>query len=145
MIRKTIRQNSSVERRSGAAAVEMAMVLPILILFFFAQVELVRLNNIRNSVYLSAYEGAREGLIPGATTTDIENRVNMILNAVGAVNATITIEPTTIEASTERVKVTVAVPLDDNSWTLPSFAPGKVLSATVELVREEDDTAYVAN
>lgn len=143
---RALRQrHDSKKRRNGAAAVEMAVTLPILILFFFAQFELVRLNNIRNSVYMSAYEGAREGLIPGATVSDIEAKVNNILGAVGAINGTITVSPTTITDDTERVIVTVTVPLDSNSWTVPLYAPGKSITATVELVREEDDTAYVSN
>ncbi len=130
-------------RRSGAVTVEMAVTLPILFLFFFAQFELVRLNNIRNSVYLAAYEGAREGLVPGATVSDIEGKVNNILSAVGAINATITVNPSTLDSTTERVAVTVSVPLDNNAWTLPTIAPGKVLAATVELARERDDTTFV--
>lgn len=132
-------------RRRGAAAVEMAVTLPVLILFFFAQFELVRLNNIRNTVYMAAYEGAREGLIPGATVADIEAKVDNMVGTVGAINHTTTVSPTTIEADTERVSVTVTVPLDDNAWTVPLYAPGKTITATVELVREQDDTAYVSN
>lgn len=130
------------KRKRGAAAVEMAVTLPILILFFFAQFELVRLNNIRNSVYMSAYEGAREGLVPGATASDVTAKVNNILGAVGAINPTITVNPSTITSETDRVSVTVSVPLDSNAWTIPLFASGKTITATVELVREEDDTAF---
>lgn len=129
--------------RKGAVTVEMAVTLPILFLFFFAQFELVRLNNIRNSVYLAAYEGAREGLVPGATVSDVEAKVDNVLHAVGAINATTTVNPGTLDASAERVSVTVSVPLDSNAWTLPTIAPGKVLEATVELTREKDDTTFV--
>lgn len=139
------RQSAMFARCRAAAAVEMAMVLPVLTLFFFAQVELVRLNNIRNSVYLAAYEGARAGLLPGATVSDIQNRCNIILNAVGTLNATITVSPTTITSTTEEISVTVTVPLDDNGWILPTFAGGKVLTATVTLEREKDDTPYITN
>lgn len=121
----------------------MAVTLPVLFLFFFSQFELVRLNNIRNSVYLAAYEGAREGLVPGATVSDVEGKVNSILSSVGAINGTISVTPADLSTPSERVSVTVTVPLDDNAWTIPIIAAGKVLSATVELTREVDDTAYV--
>ncbi len=82
-------QSESSPQRRAAVTVEMAVTLPVLFLFFFSQFELVRLNNIRNSVYFAAYEGAREGLIPGATAADVNGKVNHILSSVGAVNGTV--------------------------------------------------------
>ena len=63
-------------RERGAAAVEMALVLPILLLlvggiidfgrFFFTQVQITN----------AAREGARAAIIPGATMINIINRTN---------------------------------------------------------------------
>ena len=128
------------KRRSGAVTVETAVIFPVVVLFFFAQFELVRLNNIRNSVYMAAYEGARAGIVPGATASDCQNSANTILNAVSAMNSTVTVTPGTITDDTEEVTVVVSVPLDNNSWTTPLYAPGKTLTASVTLTREKDDT-----
>ena len=120
--------------------VETAVIFPVVVLFFFAQFELVRLNNIRNSVYMAAYEGARAGIVPGATPADCQSSANTTLSAVSAVNATVTVTPGTITDDTPEVTVVVTVPLDSNSWTTPLYAPGKTLTASVTLTREKDDT-----
>jgi Flp pilus assembly protein TadG len=126
--------------RRAAVTVETAVVFPVVVLFFFAQFEIVRLNNIRNSVYMAAYDGARAGIVPGATAGDATNAAQYILNSVSAINSTITVSPSTITDTTEDITVTVSVPLDDNAWTTPLYAPGKVLTATVKLKREKDTT-----
>lgn len=132
-------------RRNGAVTAEMAIVLPILFLFFFAQFELVRLNNIRNSIYLAAYEGARTGIVPGATADEVETRAGNILASVSTINPTITVTPEVITDGTEDVTVTISVPLNDNAWITPRFAGDKTLVTSVTLVRERDDTVFSAN
>lgn len=143
MVRR-IRNAAQNKKRSGAVMVETAVVFPIVVLFFFAQFELVRLNNIRNTVYLAAYEGAREGILPGATVSDVQSKTAAILESASAINSTVTVSPNPITDLSETITVTVSVPLDANSWTVPLYAQGKTLTATVTLVREKDDTVYVA-
>jgi len=131
--------------RKAAVTVETAVIFPVVILFFFAQFELVRLNNIRNSVYMAAYDGARAAIVPGSTAEDATATANGILDSVSAINGTVVVTPSTITDDTEEVTVTVTVPLDDNSWTTPLYAPGRELTATVTLAREKDDTVFTSN
>ncbi len=142
MIRK-IRNSVRKDQRRGAVMVETAVVFPVVVLFFFAQFELVRLNNIRNTVYLAAYEGAREGMLPGATVAEVESKTNAILASASAINSTVTVNPNPITDTDPSITVTVSVPLDDNSWTVPIYSAGKTLTASVTLTREKDDTVFV--
>ncbi len=48
--------------RRGAHIVEMALVLPILIMVVFGIIEFARANQIRQAVKQAAYEGARVGI-----------------------------------------------------------------------------------
>lgn len=122
---------------------ELAVVLPIMLLFFFAQFELVRLNNIRNCIYLAAYEGARKGVVPGATAAEVQQAANDILASASTINATVTVTPAVITDGTGEVTVTISVPLDDNAWITPRFAAGRTLGTSVTLIRDRDDV--VAN
>ncbi|MFQ5733757.1 MAG: TadE/TadG family type IV pilus assembly protein [Planctomycetaceae bacterium] len=141
MVRPKQKQNRLPQtNRRAAVTVETAIIFPVVVLFVFAQIELVRLNNIRNSVYMAAYEGARAGIVPGAKAADCQGAANTILAAVATINGTVSVTPATITDKTEQVTVSVSVPLDDNSWTTPLYAPGKTLAASVTLTREKDDT-----
>ena len=62
---------SSLRRtRTAAVVVEFAICAPILFLFFFASLEFSRVNMIRQSVENAVYEGARRGIVPGATAAN---------------------------------------------------------------------------
>ena len=65
--------------RRGATTVEVAMILPVLFLFIFASFEFSRLNMLKHLAGAAAYEGAREGIVIGATADDVTTRVNAIL------------------------------------------------------------------
>ena len=56
--------------RTAAVVVEFAICAPILFLFFFASLEFSRVNMIRQSVENAVYEGARRGIVPGATAAN---------------------------------------------------------------------------
>ncbi len=99
----------------GQAVVEMALVLPILIMLIFGIVEFGRILNTYMIVTNLSREGAREGAV-GGTDTEITNAVQNGTNAdqfdTGLMS--ITIDP---PAMSERprgsaVKVTVSYPVD---------------------------------
>ncbi|MBX3440075.1 MAG: pilus assembly protein, partial [Planctomycetaceae bacterium] len=58
------------ERRGGATTVELAIVLPVLFLFVFSAIEFSRLNMLRHLASVAAYEGARQGIVLGATADE---------------------------------------------------------------------------
>jgi len=112
--------------RRGATTVELALVLPVLFLVIFASFEFSRLNMLKHLADAAAYEGAREGIIIGATTNDVEAQANVILAAGYAVGATITTTPTTITDDTTDVQVDVSIPVSGNFWVMPAYASGAI-------------------
>jgi len=123
--------------RSGATTVETALALPILIVFVFSGIEVARVNMIRNAMQNAAYQGARQGIIPGATTTDCSTAAARMVNVLSLEDTTIAVSPSPIVSSTEEVTVSIDVPITlENSFVLPRLYLGKSLNATVRIPRE---------
>jgi Flp pilus assembly protein TadG len=122
--------------RRGALTVEFAIVAPVVFLVVFAAVEFARLNMLVNTMENAAYEGARRGIIPGATISNVENEAEAILKAVGAINADVTVTPAVITNATPEVTVDITIPLNDNAWVTPRFTKDAVLHRSCTLTRE---------
>jgi Flp pilus assembly protein TadG len=116
--------------------VEFAMTAPILMLLVGAAVEFSRANMIHSSIENAVYEGARGGIVPGATAADIEERCREVLKAALIRDATVRVQPDVITDATAEVLVTVVVPADTNSVIAPVFLRGKSLTRTCILPRE---------
>lgn len=127
--------------RRGAALVEFALTASLLFLIVFTAVEFMRVNTIVNTSDNAAYEGARTGIVPGATAADVIAAAQSTLNVIGTRNAVVSVEPETINSTTAEITVTVQVPLDDNSFIAPHFFLGKTLSKSCTLSREITNAA----
>ena len=123
-------------RTSGSASVEMALTLPLVFSFSFAAVEFGRVNMIRNSMENAAYEGARQGIVPGATASDCIAASTGLLEAVGVQGFDVDVDPVTILEDTSQVTVTVSVPLDANSFVAHRFFAGETMTRATTLSRE---------
>ncbi|MEZ5941873.1 MAG: TadE/TadG family type IV pilus assembly protein [Planctomycetaceae bacterium] len=124
------------EERSGAAAVEFAVALPVMLMIIFGCVEMTRLNMLKNSVEHAVYEGARAAAVPGRTADDAIAKVEAELAIVSAKDATIDVTPAVILDTTTEIKVTVSLPLNSNAWVAPRFLKDKVLQRSCTLTRE---------
>ncbi len=126
-------------RRRGATAVEFAITAPILLLFVFASFEFSRVMMLRNTVENAACEGARRGIVPGATALACEQSAQQLLDIVGVDNATVDAAPDPILPDSEEVTVDVTVPLDaSNGYLLPKYFLGREIHATITLPRQLD-------
>ena len=65
--------------------------------FFFAAFEFCRVAMIRHTVDNAVYEGARIGIIPGATSTEAEDEAARILTTIGITDFDVTVTPSTID------------------------------------------------
>jgi Flp pilus assembly protein TadG len=135
-IEKQTRRQST---RRGAATVEFALTAPILFLLVLSMIEFARFNMIRHGIDSAAYEGARRGIVPGATASDVQTTSKKILTAVSMVNGTVTVNPSTLTPTTTQVTVTVEVPLSSNGWIVPKFFTQSKLSRACTLAREKTD------
>ena len=130
------RRVASIAVRRGAVLVEFALTAGLLFMIVFAAIEFMRVNTIVNSTENAAYEGARAGIVPGSTSSDVEAAARSMLLAIGVRGATVTVEPATLEESTPEVAVTISVPLDQNSFIAPRYFLGDTLTKTCTLSRE---------
>lgn len=122
--------------RSAAVTVETAFSLPILLLLVFGGIEFARVHMISDTCTNAAFEGARRGIIPGATATDCKNEAQAILNIARINNPTITIAPSPLTNRADSVTVTIDVPLDSNGYVIPKYFLGSTLTRSVTLARE---------
>lgn len=130
-------------QRNGAMAVEFALTAPLVILLFFAALEFTRLNVIRNSADNAAYEGARQGIIPGATAASCQVEAQRLLSAIGVRGATITVTPAVILPDTPRVTVDIDIPFNLNAYFASLFFGGRSMSSSCVLTREIAELAVV--
>src|SRR5687768_8197691 len=130
------RRPRKISCRRGAALVEFAFVLPLIILFFTASIELFRMNQVRHAAESAAYEACRHVIVPGATQAEATAKANHLLGIVGVRNATVSISPTNITESTATVTVNVTVPAKGNTLVMPFFARKSLVSANSSLLTE---------
>ncbi|WP_233201743.1 TadE/TadG family type IV pilus assembly protein [Cryobacterium sp. Y11] len=125
-MRRKLRRLHSGE--GGAAAVEFALVLPILIFLIFLIIEVGRLYNMQISLTGAAREGARWMAIyddePGAKTATIAAAPSVPLT-----EAEVTVTPTDCTAGST-VTITVTYTVDLISGYMPAPDPPLVLTGT---------------
>ena len=124
-------------RRSGATAVEFAMVAPAFIVVLVVCAEFSRMCMMRNLAQNACYEASRFIITEGATIEDGISRANAILGRVGNVQARILINNSDgtldgdgnvineIEFDTSNVTTFVEIKLADNAVLLPGALFGE--------------------
>lgn len=130
------RPRRGTQRHAGHVTVEMAVVLPIAFAFFFGAVETTRINTIINAAENAAYEGARVGILPGATKGRIKKAAREILDAALITGGSITITPDPLTDDDEPITVTVKIPLNKNFWGENNLGKGKKVTRSCTLTRE---------
>ena len=107
------------QRRLGAAVVEFALTLPLLIVLVVGLIEFARLSTLRHAADNAAYEAARHVIVPGATVGEATRQAEDLLARAGVRHGAISVNPAVIDEATSHVTVQVAVPLAGNSWLPP--------------------------
>jgi len=124
------------QTRQGAVLVEMALTVGLAFFFFFAALEFCRVSMIRHTVEHALYEGARAGIIPGATVSDVQSRARAVLRTVGLATTTVEVSPAVLTQSTRDVSVRIRLPLDQNLFAPAFFFRGRTLDRTLSMQRE---------
>lgn len=129
-----------IPNRVGATSVELALTLPIFFLLLFGFYELSRANLIIHTAEAAVYEGARVGILPGATNAEVEDAVNAVLDTIAINGATVSVTPNNLGAPSELVAVSVSINFGDNSALIPKFiGEANTFQRTCELIRELND------
>lgn len=67
--------------RRGVAIVELAVVIPLLLVIFLGLINATTLMFAKQSLRIACYEGCRVGIVPGARPDNIQAQVQLILDA----------------------------------------------------------------
>lgn len=141
--RKTSRQNGD---RSGAAATEFAIILPVFALMLLGMIEFGRGIMVGQIVTNAAREGARQAIIDGSTNADVQTAVISNLDAQlgidsasGGATVAITVEGGGDVSSAETrdlCTVTVSVPYEATKYTSLSFLAGSSFTGSASMRHE---------
>ncbi len=140
-----IRQPRGTTQRTGAAAVEFAMVAPIFFLVVFICIEFVRLNMIRNLTQDAAYFAARSAMVPGATADEAIAEANRILGFMNTQGANVVVNEDAsgeLNDDSTEISVTITVPMDQNSFLIPQFTGEITFTSTATMRTERYDGFY---
>jgi Flp pilus assembly protein TadG len=140
-LRRRFRRN-----RSGASAVEFAIVAPIFFLLIFGMIEYGRLVMVQQVLTNATREGARRAILQDATVSSVTTVVRNYLtnSSINGNNPNLTIsvtpDPQTAGPSDESITVSVSLPFRDVSW-LPSplFLNATTLNSSSVMRRESFD------
>lgn len=133
MRRLTSSQRSSRSQLArGVAAVEFAIVLPIIFLLFLGCLELTAVNFARQTAGNASYEAARKMIIPGGTSADAVAEGMRHMNNQGmGTGARVTTSSDATSAT-----ATVSVPASTVSWGLIRFTGGITIRQSCTLTKE---------
>lgn len=123
--------------RIGAAAVETAIVLPIVVFVVFGSIEIANGVFLKQSLAIAAYEGAREATRPGGTQSQAVSRIREVLSNKGIDNESVSITPavTTTTPRGTKIFVRVSAPVSADSINPFKLLVNRTLEQSVVMVR----------
>jgi Flp pilus assembly protein TadG len=127
-------------RRSGTAAVELAVCLPLMVCIVMGSIEANSVIFLKQRLTWAAYEAARTAITPGMATTNAVSAGNSVLGQYSVSGGSITVTPGVSMNTTPETPVTVTVtaPFSSNAF-MPAFIAGNVIttvSATVVMFHQ---------
>lgn len=130
-------------RRSGASAVELALVAPVFVALVMGQIESSRLGMVAQLLTTAAREGCRVAVINGSTQDSVQSRVNAVLSgsgiSVGTVTPTCTSSIYTWDTAPlgTPISVSLSVPYSQVSWLgTPFYFGNATVSASATMSSE---------
>jgi Flp pilus assembly protein TadG len=126
--------------RRGAASVEFAVCLPVVLLIVFGTIEACSLLFLQQNLHLVAYETARVAAAPYQQTQDASAAGQQIMEQLELVDGTVVIEQAALPgvANVTTVTAVVTLPLAPNRL-MPQWAlPIQQLSARCGMVKERE-------
>lgn len=124
--------------RSGAATVELAILLPLLVFIVFGSLEITSRLFLRQTAAVTAYEGVRLAARRTIDAETVRNRCMQLLEDRRVTGATIEITPeSTAEVPTGGlIQVRVIIPYAGNTPMAATFPGGSTMRVTASMLRE---------
>ncbi len=124
--------------RSGVAAAEFAVCLPVIVLIVLATIEACTMVFLKQSLTVAAYEGARVAISLNATNSQAQQSAQQILTERRVQGGNVALSPGNLASINpgEYVDVTVSAPASLNSVVPITFYRSRNLSATASMMKE---------
>jgi hypothetical protein len=136
--RKRIHSTPTRHQRSAVVTVELSIVLPVLMILVIGIVESCNLFYIKQSLTISAYEGARAAIVKDMPVGSINVRSNQVLTDRKIASGTVLVTPTTPSTAAYGSYITVKVeaPYNSNSLIPGWLFGGITLRSSVKMMKE---------
>lgn len=130
--------NRSKVPRNGAALVEFAVCLPVLMIMILGSMEASSAIFVKQALTTSAYEGIREAIRTGGNTLVATARAQEVLTARRIRNSTIRFTPSNVESAARgsNIIVEVGAPYAANSPFFGNVIPDRITSVRTVMVKE---------
>lgn len=135
---RKVTHHRQAKKRSGVAAVEFAVCLPVLVLLVFGSIEASSFIFLKQGLAVAAYETTREAVRPGSNSGEASARGQNILSSRGINDASISIPAGEVGdiPRGQEVIVEVSAPTATNSPLLGRFLTNRVLTSRVVMLKE---------
>ena len=124
--------------RQGAAAVELALVLPLLVFLVMSVLVIAQLIYFRKSLVIAASEGVRLAAERTTMADEVEDRVNVILAARRMEGVEVAVTPGDLAnlAPGSLVTVRVAAPFEAFGMSYLGLSAGTLPAVEASILRE---------
>lgn len=124
--------------RRGVAATEFAVCLPVLLLLVLGMMETCSMIFLKQSLAITAYEGAHTAVKADATAAEVQTICDGILADRRIQGATITVTPNNIAAvpAGDYIEIRVTAPTDRNGLLPLNFFRGRQIDAAAVVMKE---------
>lgn len=116
--------------RSGVAVIELVVCLPLLVLITLATIATCATNYVKQSLMMTAFEGARIGRLPGNAALNVEAQSQLIQTDHRVADGSITMQPADPALLSEGnyFRVNVTTPCAPNSLISGWFHAGRTFT-----------------
>lgn len=138
MISRNRNRIARTQSRRGAAAVEFAVCLPVVLLVVFGSIQAASMLFLRQATIQAAYEGVRVAVVGTGTDDRVREAAQAVLDGRQLTGVTIDIQPgnvDTLEPGTI-IEVTVSAPSDENTLFPFGLFTGTIVGADAVMVKE---------
>ena len=119
--------------RKGAAVVEFAVCLPVIIILVLGAIECTTMIFVNQALNVVAYEGIRVAAKRDAETAEVLQRCNEVIAERNLQNAQVTLNPANIDDLERGTQITINVtaPSQQNSALALKFFSGDIVAEAV--------------
>ena len=138
MISRNRNRIARAKSHRGAAAVEFAVCLPVVLLVVFGSIQAASMLFLRQATIQAAYEGVKVAVVGTGTDDRVREAAQAVLDGRQLTGVTIDIQPSnvdTLDAGTV-IEVTISAPSDENTLFPFGLFTGTIVSANAVMVKE---------